>query len=264
MQMLESGHDPSSAQEALRHPLLANPIIAGLIHYFAAPFRVRTYTNAFFLALAFPMGLAYFIFLVVGFALGLSLTIIWIGLPILALVFLGTWAFSAFERQLAILLLGAPVPPRAPVAPASRSLPVHRRIGEFFGNSVTWKGIAYLFLKFPLGIVSFVSLITLTATSAAFLVAPFIWEWGQTDFEMDVPVFVLDSPIGIWLLFPIGIALLLLALNLLNGLAWIWKGLATALLGSERFRPVAPVAPAAPSAPEDSAPPADFDSAVPA
>jgi len=236
----------------------SNPILGGLASFFAAPFRVRTYTNALFLALAFPLGLAYFIFLVVGFALGLGLSIIWIGLPILALVFLGSWVLAAFERQMAILLLGAPIPPRAAALPAQTPLPVFRRIGEFFGSPVTWKGIAYLIVKFPLGIVSFVSLVTLTASSAAFIAAPFFWEWGQGDIDIDVPYFVLDSPLGVWMLLPFGIAFLLLGLNLLNGLAWIWRELATGLLGSERFRPAAPAAPIAPSAPDD------LDEALPA
>ena len=36
--------------------------------------------------LAFPLGVAYFVFLAVGLAAGFGLTIVWIGLPLLALV----------------------------------------------------------------------------------------------------------------------------------------------------------------------------------
>ena len=33
---------------------------------FGAPFRLRTYTNLLYLMLAFPLGVAYFVFLVAG------------------------------------------------------------------------------------------------------------------------------------------------------------------------------------------------------
>src|SRR6476659_10025237 len=87
----------------------------GLRLFLGAPFRLRTYTNLLYLLLAFPLGLAYFVFLAVGLTTG-------IGLPILALTFAGSWAFAAFERQAAILLLGADVPPMLPPpSPAQRT-----------------------------------------------------------------------------------------------------------------------------------------------
>lgn len=245
-----------------------SPILDGLAHFAMAPFRVRTYTNVLFLAMAFPLGLAYFIFLTVGFSVGLGLTIVWIGLPILALVFAGTWLFSAFERHLAIHLLGAPVPPRSPAPAVGEDGAVvprklGQRIGDFFGNPVTWKGIAYLALKFPLGLASFVGLIVVAATSAAFVLAPFVEEWGTSDVELILPFGWGAEPWAVWLCLPFGLALFWLGLNLLNLLAWVSKGLATALLGSERFRSGAPQLPAAPTSPP--APPAgSLDSALPA
>src|SRR3954454_23027959 len=103
----------------------------GLRRFCGAPFRLRTYTNLLYLLLAFPLGLAYFVFLSVGLTTGFGLTIVWIGLPILALVVAGSWAFAAFERQAAILLLGAEVPPMtAPPSPEARTAWQHA--GDFF------------------------------------------------------------------------------------------------------------------------------------
>src|SRR5262245_45064257 len=85
--------------------------------FLTAPVRARSYANLLFLALAFPLGLAYFVFLAVGWSVGLGLTVVWVGLPILAAVVLGSFALSMFERQLAIHLLGAEVPPMSPAAP---------------------------------------------------------------------------------------------------------------------------------------------------
>lgn len=209
----------------------------GLRRFFAAPFRLRTYTNLLYLLLAFPLGLAYFIFLAVGLTTGFGLTIVWIGLPILALVFAGSWAFAAFERQAAILLLGADVPPMLPPPnPAART--AWQRAGDFFSNPVTWKGMGFLLLKFPLGIVSFIALVVTLSVSGAFLLAPLLWEMGALD--IDGVVFQVDSIGGAWGCAVLGAVLLFLSLNLLNALAWIWRGTAAVLLGSDRFAAAAP------------------------
>lgn len=60
---------------------------------------------------AFPLGLFYFIFLFTGTLLGISLIIIWIGIPIILLVMGAWWGFAIFERFLAIGLLGVKIPP---------------------------------------------------------------------------------------------------------------------------------------------------------
>jgi Putative sensor len=215
------------------------PFANGVRRFFGAPFRLRTYTNLLYLMLAFPLGLAYFIFLIVGLTVGFSLTLIWIGLPILALVFAGSWAFAAFEREAAILLLGAEVPPMLPPpSPVERT--AWQRAGDFFSNPVTWKGMGFLLLKFPLGIVSFVSLVATLAISGSLLLAPLLWQMGVLD--IDGVVFQVDSVGGAWGCAVIGAALLFLSLNLLNALAWIWRGTATVLLGSDRFGEAPPPA----------------------
>lgn len=212
--------------------------------FFLAPVQARTYANLLYLALAFPLGLAYFIFLTVGLALGFGLTIVWIGLPILALVFAGSWGMAALERQLAIHLLGAEVPPmsRRPVA-VPEPVGFWQTIGEFLGNPVTWKGMAFLFLKLPLGILSFVSMIALLSASVGLAVAPVLYPFEEitVDFVFWSP----DSFAGYLLCGAVGVVLLLVSLNLLNGLAFLWKQLAAALLGSERF-----ATPAEPALPE--------------
>ncbi|MFL6231730.1 MAG: sensor domain-containing protein [Thermoanaerobaculia bacterium] len=214
----------------------------GLRLFLGAPFRLRTYTNLLYLMLAFPLGLAYFIFLIVGLTTGFGLTIVWIGLPLLALTFAGSWAFAAFERQAAILLLGADVPPMLPPpSPAART--AWQRAGDFFSNPVTWKGMGFLLLKFPLGIVSFVAVVALLPLSGALLLAPLLWQMGVLNVaDIDGVVFQVDSIGGAWVCAILGLAMLFLSLNLLNALAWVWRGTATVLLGSDRFQAPAPPA----------------------
>jgi hypothetical protein len=214
-----------------------------LIHFFMAPFRLLTYTNLLYLMLAFPLGVAYFVFLVAGLAAGFGLTIVWIGIPLLALVFAGSWAFAAFERQMAIHLLGAGISPMIPLilpAPDGEARTALQRAGDFFGNPSTWKGMGFLLLKLPLGLVSFVAVVTMLATSAAFLLAPVAWMWGGLDIDVDGLAFQVDSIGGVWACALLGLGLLFLSLNLLNALALVWRGTATVLLGSDRLAAAAP------------------------
>lgn len=227
------------AEEPERHPNL-------LVRFFTAPVEVRTYTNLFYLALAFPLGLFYFIFLLTGLSLGFGLTIIWIGLPILAVVLAASWGMAALERRFAILLLGAEVPPMtAPVTDQPKDF--WKRVQEFLGNPVTWKGLGFLFLKFPLGILSFVLTLVLLVIPFAFLFAPIAW--GLDDAYVSIPFWSVDTFGETLILAALGFMGLLVSLNVLNGLGRVWRELAEVMLGSRRFE-----APAAPTLPPPSLP----------
>ena len=212
----------------------ASTLPSAVTGFFLAPVQARTYANLLYLALAFPLGLAYFIFLTVGLALGFGLTIVWIGLPILALVFAGSWGMAALERQLAIHLLGAEVPPMSrPPAAVPEPVGFWQTIGEFLANPVTWKGMAFLLLKLPLGILTFIATVTLLSLSGGLAAAPVLYPF--TEITVDFYFWSPDSFAGYLLCGAIGVVLLLVSLNLLNGLAFLWKQLAAVLLGSERF-----------------------------
>lgn len=207
--------------------------------FLTAPLRARSYANLLYLVLAFPLGLAYFVFLVTGLSVGLGLTIIWIGLPILAAVFLGSFGLSLFERQLAIRLLGAEVPPMSSNAPPPAGF--WERVKAFLGNPATWKGMGYLAIKFPLGLGTFVLFVTLSSVSLAFLLAPLYYGW------LPGPVF--DFGAYSWSIETFGDALLcsglgallsLVTLNIFNGVAFAWRELAAAMLGSRKYVVAAP------------------------
>ncbi len=203
-------------------------------HFFRAPFRLRTYTNLLYLLLAFPLGLIYFVFLTVGLALGYGLTVVWVGFPILALVFAGSWWLSAMERRLAIGLLGAEVPPMAP-PPSADAVGFWQRVKTFLANPVTWKGMAYLLLKLPLGVVSFVAVVTSLSVSASLALVPVLWPWTDVTFDVDFGVWQPSTFTGSLICGLVGVIFLFLSLNLLNGLAFFWRLAATSLLGSPRY-----------------------------
>jgi hypothetical protein len=210
----------------------AVPRRGALVRFLRVPLEARSYSNLLFLALAFPLGLVYFIFLSVGLTLGVGLTLILIGLPLLALVLAASWGLTALERQLAIHLLGAEVPPMRPAQPAPRRGFLLDAL-DFLGNPVAWKGMGYLILKLPLGIITFVVTISLLAVSASLLIAPFVYPTGLL--EWDGMVWNLDSPGAAVLCGALGVVIAFLSLHVFNGLAWVWRTLASAMLGSARF-----------------------------
>jgi hypothetical protein len=73
--------------------------------FFSIAVSGQAYLNLFYLLTAFPLGILYFVFLVIGIILGISLSIIWVGIPLLLLVGAGWWGLLVFERFLAVHLL---------------------------------------------------------------------------------------------------------------------------------------------------------------
>ena len=193
----------------------------------------RTYLNLVYLLIGFPLGLGYFVFYVVGGSLGVGLAILGIGFVILFLLVLAAWALAHFERILANALLGAEVPPPAPTAVDEGGWPWVKSV---LGNGVTWKGLAFQLLKFPLGLGSWIVTIVVLSVVGAFIAAPVAVYFGAT-IQID-PWWVADTQREAWIATAVGLAALLPALHLLNGLAWLWAQFAKVMLG--RREPKAP------------------------
>jgi len=206
-----------------------------------APFHARSYTNLVFLLLAMPLGIFYFTFLVTGLAVGFGMIITLLGVPILGLTLWGSWWLAALERKLAMGLLGAEVPPMGP-QPFRSGKGFRHDLEEFLGNRVTWTGMLYLGLKLPLGVFTFAVAVTMIAVSTSFVLVPFLYPLSFIEWD-GVMLWWVDSPAEAGLCFLIGLLFTYVSLLLLNGLAALWKMLATAALGSPRFA-VAAEAPA--------------------
>jgi hypothetical protein len=185
----------------------------------------QTYLNILYLLLAFPLGTGYFIFLVTGLSLGFGMFITLAGIPILLLVLGGSWALCGFERQLATVMLKEDIP-RASTSATSTGL--WPRVRDHLSNRLTWTGLFYLLLKFPVGTASFTVAVTLVAVSIGLLFAPaYLWTsdpvtWGNWTFD--------PFPWS-WVPTLVGIPLTFISLHLMNEVA-LWSGrLARVMLG---------------------------------
>jgi len=120
---------------------------------FGVPLRRQTYLNIAYLLLQFPLGLAYFVVLIVGLVLGAALVPILVGFPLLFVVLLAAAALGKRERALAHRLLGITIPD--PIRPETEGRSYLRRLTIQLRDQVTWTILLYLLLKLPLGITSF-------------------------------------------------------------------------------------------------------------
>lgn len=188
--------------------------------------KPQTYLNMLYLFLAFPLGLAYFIFLVTGLSLGIGLIILWVGLFILAGVLALCWPLTLFERQMAISLLKVEIPLASRAQQPSAS--VFQQIRNHLSNPVTWKGIAYLFLKFPIGVASFTITTTLGALSLGLVLAPLAYPWAH----INIGLWQINSMPAAALACVLGLIIAPLSLHVFNLMA-DWSGkLAVVMLGN--------------------------------
>ena len=109
-----------------------NPTVG---RFFRVMVSGQTYLNLIYLGAAFPLGVFYFVFLVSGLSTGISLAIIWVGIPILLLVGVAWWVLASFERFMAINLLKEDIP--AIARRSSENADLWSRFKEYFVNPVT-------------------------------------------------------------------------------------------------------------------------------
>lgn len=145
-----------------------------LRRFLSVPFRAQTYVNLLYLSLFFPVGLAYFIALTVGFALGISLTVLLVGTVLtIAMVYL-VRELTALERFVADRALVVDVPAGNPDPPSFSSPLQH--VKYVFTTLSTWKGLVYLVSKLFVGIGAFTLLLTLSTISLSMVAVPLYYE----------------------------------------------------------------------------------------
>lgn len=115
---------------------------------------------------ALPLGLIYFVFLLVGISVGVGTLVIWIGVVVLIFMLFAVLRLAALERWLALQWLSIVMPPLAVASVASAARPLSRRqIMERLRDPLTWKSLAFLLLKFPCGLLFFCATLTLLIVS---------------------------------------------------------------------------------------------------
>jgi two-component system, OmpR family, phosphate regulon sensor histidine kinase PhoR len=231
-------HPREVAPLAPRHPL---GTALGIV------LRGRSYARICYLFATFPLGLLYFICLVIGLSVGFSTALI-LGFGLLVLVAtMGLWwGFASFERNLVMWWIGVEIPPMSPRP--TPELKLQQRLLAHLRNPVTWKSLVYLFVEFPFGIFSFALSLALVTLSLGLALLPLVYllaTWlynalggvGQTSIQaifFEVPIDGHVSALALLELLavvPIGLVLGVASLWLLSGLAFGWGQFARVMLG---------------------------------
>jgi hypothetical protein len=205
----------------------------------------RTYLKIAYLLLGFPLGLTYFVVLVTGIALGLGLSITLLGIPVLLGVIGFVWSFVWLEREAAAAVLGLEPAPRTPSqtrgvleTPSetanSTESPLARwwsTLRAYLSSGLFWRGLAHLFLRFPLGLFGFVVTVVLLSVSAALIGMPFYYHYA--DWSFGWPLWQPNFTEAVCL-SAVGIGLGVISVRVLNLLAEAMARMTYSLLGESR------------------------------
>jgi hypothetical protein len=210
-----------------------------------------TYRRLLYLALTFPLGLFYFVVLVLLYALGAGLVVVLVGVPILIAAIGTTIALVAFERVLTSALLD--------VEYEDPTIPDYDSVDEFVRGIVfqrrTVLGFGYLLGQFFVGLLSFVLLFYTVFVAGSFLLSPLYYHgttvgihlpgtihlvpgvsvaWGGRELELAVPItigsWMVDSPLDAVGLSFVGFCLLVATLHVTNFVGWLLGGYARRML----------------------------------
>lgn len=208
--------------------------------FFRVVWRGQSYLNLLYLVAAFPLGLLYFLLLVIGLAVGIGTAVVLVGIPLVLLtVYLGRW-LGGFERELTVWWLNVEIPFVALPRPAG--LPVLTRLRLDLTEEVTWKSPVYLLVKFLFGVLAGALTVTLLALCGFLVWQPFAYlinvfvlsNTGGTVQGVLGPItgaFDFNQLVETLPLFLVGLVVTPLALHLLNSITRLWGLFARAMLG---------------------------------
>ncbi len=129
--------------------------------YLSVTWSLQTWREIGYLLLGLPLGLVWFIYAVTMYATGISLAIIWIGIPLLIVTHWSMRAIGVFERMSFNALLGESVagPQRAhaPIEPddAATWKVTRRWLDELLHDGSVWRVLVWVSARGVLGGVGF-------------------------------------------------------------------------------------------------------------
>jgi DNA-binding CsgD family transcriptional regulator len=190
----------------------------------------RTYLRAVHLLAMFPLGIAYFVCLVVALTVGGAMIWAIVG-PVLliATLFLSRWAGDA---EAWVVRKVAQIELRRPPTAIEAGQSVRSQVWTRLIDPSTWTGIVYLFVQFPIGIAAFVGLIVASVITGVFISAPAV-----IPLSSDYLVFGPNGPqVGTvregLVLVPLGLLMFLATVHLVNIASALHASWARLMLGT--------------------------------
>jgi DNA-binding CsgD family transcriptional regulator len=201
----------------------------------------RTYVRVAHLFLMFPLGIAYFVLLVVALSVGGSLIWTLVGpVILLTVLFVSRWlgdleAFmTGYTNQTTI---------RRPPSRLEGVTNFRSQVKVRLVDPTTWTGIIYLFAQFPIGIAAFVGLVVMYTVVGTFIFSPIIALYNNETITISSEPgwpfawnYVFSSPISGVPLTILGIMGLVLATHVILAFSSLHGWWAKLMLGSRSSR----------------------------
>jgi signal transduction histidine kinase len=185
----------------------------------------RALRSLAFVASAIPLGTAWFVMLVTGWALGLGLMITLLGIPVLIVLGVAVRGAAALERRLSDGLLGTRLSGSA--RPIWTGNPL-RSLWSWLTDPASWREQAYLLLRFVVGLPLAVVAIGVIGQGLQALTLP-LWYYAAGDHLYGA--WDIDTFGEAMLLVPAGVLLLILSVPLVTAFGALAGYLARAVLG---------------------------------
>jgi signal transduction histidine kinase len=212
-----------------------------VVRVLAAQFGRRAWAELGYAVASLPLAIAGFTVTVATLGFGIGYSITFVGLPLIAVGSIITRWFGAANRELARRLLGLRVAAPPPLVTRPGFLGWMR---SQLTDVVAWRARAYLLLKFPVAVGSFIAAVTVWTVGVVYTLAPLAWSLGvehimirngrgvrQPLLNVDYGSFYFNTWPRMWLLFAQGLIVLLVAPWAVRVLVTVDRWLITGLLG---------------------------------
>jgi signal transduction histidine kinase len=128
-----------------------------------------------YILIGFPLGLIALVLSMTGFFLGLGLSVVWIGLPVLMVVMLVVRGLATLERSRLGAVLGHRMP--HPVYKRAPGPSFWRRVLTPLGDAQSWLDLLHAMFRFIPSTIAFCFAVTWWAGAIGGLTVP-LWDWS--------------------------------------------------------------------------------------
>lgn len=198
-------------------------------------FNSKTYATILYLLLSLPLGIIYFTLAVTGLALSISLTPIFIGIPLFFGVAKLLNGIVNFEQSMIRQILGLPTPPASLTYRQQSEAKENwlKRMVKDFDGALFIRNLLLVLLRFITGIVFFVIMVTVIALGLGFIALPVVHIILMNEIQIDIlqdslfSYFHIDWTYNQQYLLYVGVGIILfwVALRVVNGLMQIQRRL---------------------------------------
>jgi hypothetical protein len=208
--------------------------------FFGVVTEPQSYRNLAYLLLSLPLGTAWFVVLIGGLSVAVSMVVVaLLGIPMLLGLGYVFRSLANVERRVANVLLGYHLA-AAPQASFARGN-VWVRLRSMCRDRGRWRELGYLLARFPVGIATFTVAVTALATPVLLAYAPFAARYdhdhpfGSWSLSSNLERVASSSPWS-WFIVPLGVAMLIVSFHIVNILANACGRWTAASLGHELAR----------------------------